>query len=113
VCGVCVCLSKVPHRSPAVWPCAVGSRHPQALHHSEINFKIESFYDGIWTATLGDQMNGRDNYSRRPNYIDALLDLKDMAIERYPDSAFARTYRGVRFVEKTDYAALSDEPIFT
>jgi hypothetical protein len=36
-----------------------------------------------------------------------------MAIERYPDSAFARTYRGVRFAEETDYTALSDEPIFT
>jgi hypothetical protein len=39
---------------------------PQALHDSEINFKIESFYDGIWTATLGDQMNGWGDHSRRP-----------------------------------------------
>jgi hypothetical protein len=33
------------------------------------------------------------------DYVDALLDLKDMAIERYPESTFARTYRGVRFAE--------------
>jgi hypothetical protein len=76
---------------------------PQALHDSEINFKIESFYDGVWTATLGDHMNGWGSYSRRPNYVDALLDLKDMAIEAFPESAFARACRGVRFAEETNY----------
>jgi hypothetical protein len=86
---------------------------PEALHASEINFKIESFFDGVWTATLGDQMNGWGDYSRRPNYVDALLDLKDLAIERYPESTFARKYKGVRFAEETDYEALDDLPVFT
>ena len=76
---------------------------PQALHDSEINFKIEAFFDKVWTATLGDQMNGWGDYSRRPNYVDALLDLKDMAIAKYPDSGFARKFRGVRFLEEADY----------
>jgi hypothetical protein len=59
-------------QSPSIVPPQSGhapSAHgiPQALHDSEINFKLESFYEGIWTATLGDQMNGWDSYSRRPN----------------------------------------------
>ena len=86
---------------------------PEALHESEINFKIESFFDGVWTATLGDQMNGWGDFSRRPNYVDALLDLKDMAIERYPESRFARKYQGVRFAEETDYEDMDDLPVFT
>ena len=86
---------------------------PEALHASQINFKIESFFDGVWTATLGDQMNGWGDFSRRPNYVDALLDLKDMAIERYPESRFARKYKGVRFAEETDYEDLDDLPVFT
>jgi hypothetical protein len=97
--------------SPSIVPPQTGnapSAHeiPQALHDSEINFKVECFYDGIWTATLGDHLNGWGDYSRRPNYVDALLDLKDMAIERFPDSGFARKYKGVRFAEETDYANL-------
>jgi len=41
-------------------------------------------------------MNGWGDFSRRPNYVDALLDLKDMAIERYPESRLARKYQGVQ-----------------
>jgi hypothetical protein len=86
---------------------------PQALHDSEINFKIESFFDSVWTVTLGDQMNGWGDYSRRPNYVDALLDLKDMAIQRFPDSKFAQAYRDVRFAEEPDYDAVCPAPIVT
>jgi hypothetical protein len=41
------------------------------------------------------------------------LDLKDMAIERYPESRFARKYKCVRFAEETDYEALDSLPVFT
>ena len=29
----------------------------QALHDSEINFTIEAFFDGCFTAKLGDELN--------------------------------------------------------
>ena len=74
----------------------------QALHDREINFKIESFYNGVWTATLGDHISGLGRLSRRPSHVDALLDLKDMASERYPESAFAQKFHGFRFAEETD-----------
>jgi hypothetical protein len=83
---------------------------PQALHDSEINFKIECFYDSVWTATLGDQMNGWGDHTRRPNYVDALLDLKDMAIERFPNSTFAKKYAGITFAEE---AVIAEEEELT
>ena len=84
---------------------------PQALHNSEINFKIECFFDGVWTATLGDQMSGWGDYSRRPNYVDVLLDLKDMAIERFPNRTFAKKYAGVTFAEEPMLAEEDEELI--
>lgn len=84
---------------------------PQALHDSDINFKIECFYDGVWTATLGDEMNGWDDHTRRPNYVDALLDLKDMAIETFPNRNFATKYAGITFAEESAITEQDDELI--
>lgn len=63
----------------------------QAIHDSEINFRIECFWDSCWTAYLGDQMNG---YAAQEDGLESIHDclawLKNKACEIYPDSDFAK-----------------------
>lgn len=65
----------------------------QDLYHSEINFRISTFWDGGFDVELGDDRNGivaQTNVNRwgmiEPWLIDA-------AIEHFPHSLFAKMYR--------------------
>lgn len=63
------------------------------LYTSEINFSLETFWDGGFDAKLGDGMNGfkaEDNFN---TYVEAVEQLRDWAIAHYPDSSFAKKYR--------------------
>lgn len=62
------------------------------LYASEINCGIESFWDGGFTAFLGDDMNGRDAEEVfYPQELGGLAEwFIDTACGLYPDSAFAR-----------------------
>jgi hypothetical protein len=62
----------------------------QELHDSEINGRISSFFDGSWRVELGDEMNGFTAEDEASSYAEAEAVLARMAIERYPDSAFAK-----------------------
>jgi hypothetical protein len=66
----------------------------QALYDSEINCRIESFWDGGWTGWLGDEMNGFTlGHVRGRTFADCALELARQACSVYPDSAFAHRYR--------------------
>ena len=66
----------------------------QALYDSEINCRLESFYDGGWTAWLGDEMNGFRVAEVRGRTLDECVkSLADQACSIYPESAFAERYR--------------------
>jgi len=51
------------------------------LYASEINARIEWFYDGGFSVSLGDMLTGWKEW------------LRAEAIKRYPESAFARKFR--------------------
>ena len=68
----------------------------QALYDSEINCRIESFWDGGWTAWLGDDMNGfRVAEVRGRTFAECVVSLADQACAVYPESAFVERYRAV------------------
>lgn len=69
----------------------------QALYASEINCRIESFWDGGWTAVLGDEMNGFP-WARggAPTLEGCLSELASQAASIYPDSEFAKAFRNAR-----------------
>jgi hypothetical protein len=60
------------------------------LYNSEINVKIEWFWDGSFHVALGDDMNGWDAESHFDQWVDALEWLQTKAIEIYPESSFAK-----------------------
>lgn len=62
----------------------------QQLHASEINSKIESFWDGCWTWSLGDEMNGFTESRTALSFEQAEQELATAAARKYPDSAFAK-----------------------
>jgi len=66
----------------------------QDLHDSEINGRIGWFYDGCWTAELGDDLNGWKSEKTLPSFAEAAEWLRDEAVQRYPDSEFAKKYGG-------------------
>jgi hypothetical protein len=70
----------------------------QALYASEINVRIESFWDGGWTAVLGDEMNGFPWARVRASTLEeCLTELANQAVSVYPDSNFANVYRASKF----------------
>lgn len=63
----------------------------QAMYDSEINFEISTFWDGGFEWKLGDGMNGfvaEGNGRTMQGAADALA---AAAIEKYPNSAFAKS----------------------
>ena len=65
-----------------------------ALHDSEINCRIECFFDSGWTAWLGDEMNGfRIAPVPAPNFAACVIELAEQACAIYPKSKFAEYYR--------------------
>ena len=70
----------------------------KALYDSEINVRIESFWDGEWRVALGDEMNG----FKRPRWDFRSLDqvalaLRELALEHYPNSTYSRKLKQKRF----------------
>jgi hypothetical protein len=59
----------------------------QDLYDSEINARIEWFYDADWSVSLGDQMNGFVATSQVRTAVEAVHWLRVEAIKRYPESA--------------------------
>ena len=62
----------------------------QALYDSEINFRIDGFWDGGFTCCLGDELNGF-----HPSWVvetieEAIDGLVTDAIQKYPNSKFAK-----------------------
>lgn len=66
----------------------------QALYDSEINCRIESFWDNGWIAWLGDDMNGYHFHRvRGATFGECVRNLGDQACSIYPASAFAEWYK--------------------
>jgi hypothetical protein len=65
----------------------------QDLYDSEINFSIVAFWDNGFEVKLGDEMNGFVASAHAKAFSNAVEWLLVRAIEKYPDSVFAKTYR--------------------
>lgn len=63
------------------------------LYASEINCGIQSFWDGGWSAWIGDELNG---YRAEEINFDTLNEiaewLHEKALLHYPTSGYARKY---------------------
>lgn len=65
-----------------------------ALYASEINCRVESFFDDGWTGWLGDEMNGfRFAKVRGNTFAECVNRLAGQACAVYPTSDFAETFR--------------------
>lgn len=60
------------------------------LYGSEINCGIQSFWDGHWTAWLGDDMNGRVVEDSALKFDEIAPWLDAMARKHYPNSTYAK-----------------------
>ena len=60
----------------------------QALYDSEINFRIDTFWDAGFDWSLGDQMNGWKAGDNATTFAAAVEALAAAAREHYPDSTF-------------------------
>jgi hypothetical protein len=65
-----------------------------ALYESEINASISWLWDGGIDVGLGDELNGYDAEGQVSTFAEATAWLRDQACRHYPDSGFARKYRG-------------------
>ena len=69
----------------------------QALYSSEINCRIQSFWDGGWTGFLGDEMNWFPWAGVSGRTLDeCVTELASQAVAVYPDSDFANAYRAAK-----------------
>jgi hypothetical protein len=63
----------------------------QRMYDSEINVRIESFWDGDWKLVLGDQLNG---FIERDGTVQRVEDIvpapQGMIRKHFPDSKYAR-----------------------
>jgi len=64
----------------------------QDLYASEINARIEWFYDGGFSVSLGDMLSGWKATNNLRTFAEAVDWLRAQAIKRYPESAFATKY---------------------
>ena len=65
----------------------------QDLYDSEINFSIVTFWDDGFRVKLGDELNGFVASGRADALANAVEWLRVRAIEKFPDSVFAKKYR--------------------
>lgn len=66
----------------------------QTLYDSEINCRIESFWDGGWRGWLGDELNGFQFATVRGETLaECVTNLASQACAAYPGSVFAERYR--------------------
>jgi hypothetical protein len=64
----------------------------QAIYDSEINVRIESFWDGGWRVAVGDEMNGLHWYAGPVSDVAAILPaLQSLIKEHYHESTYARS----------------------
>ena len=66
---------------------------PDDLYASEINFKIESDWDGGINVALGNDRNGIVEQTTVATFDEACEWLRNAAMRHYPDSVFARNRR--------------------
>jgi hypothetical protein len=64
----------------------------QKIYDSEINVRIDSFWDGGWRVALGDEMNG----IIRPDWDscdleEVLPSLQELILKHYPYSTYAKS----------------------
>lgn len=62
----------------------------QELYNSEINFKIETLWDGGFDWFLGDNLNGYKAEGSSQTLDEALGELAVAAFREYPDSVFTK-----------------------
>lgn len=62
----------------------------QELYDSEINAKIEWFWDNGFEVMLGDEMNGYVAHERLDDFSSVEDWLECQAIKHYPESVFAQ-----------------------
>lgn len=60
-----------------------------ALYASEINARIEWFWDGGYDVAIGDEMNGWRARASVDGWCEALEWLRDAAVKHWPESEFA------------------------
>jgi hypothetical protein len=66
-------------------------KYLRLLYDSEINVGIESYWDGGWTARLGDETNGYISVEYHLETLgSAVTWLCQEAYKRFPDSVFAK-----------------------
>ena len=65
----------------------------QDLYASELNARIEWFYDGGFSVSLGDMLSGWKATNNLRTFAEAVEWLRSQAIKRYPESAFAMKHR--------------------
>jgi hypothetical protein len=64
----------------------------EALHDSEINGSVSWMFDGEWSVTLEDDLNGIEAEATVNSARQAAEWLRANAVKRYPDSAFTRRF---------------------
>lgn len=62
----------------------------QALYDSEINFRIECFWDAGFNWSLGTEYAGFETCGTENTYAEAVSALAAAAVDRYPRSKFAK-----------------------
>lgn len=73
------------------------------LYDSEINFGIFSFWDAGYQITLGDPVNGIHAREHFDDLEIGLSWLAAMAVEKYPDSDFAKSYKGLKDLKSPEF----------
>lgn len=69
--------------------------HIEKIYDSEINFTIETFWDGGYTVKLGDTVNGFiDKAECEVSFSDAIEVLINMILKHYPNSTYAKWVLG-------------------
>ncbi len=70
----------------------------QKIYDSEINFKIDTFWDGGFTVKLGDRINGYKWESDYDHIEEGIYNLIKRTCEFYPKSTFAKWMEGRYFI---------------
>lgn len=82
----------------------------QQLHDSEINTSVSSFYDGVWTAKLGDETNGFTPETSDPTTeAEALAWLDAEARRLFPNSLYATGVYPAGYIGMGDGASADGE----
>lgn len=64
----------------------------QEIQNSEINFKIDCYWNQGFSVTLGDEMNGFGEEVLVGKFEDVPVVLRTMVIEKYPNSGVVRKW---------------------